>query len=115
MSSRILPLEIIPGNNAANIHLREAVKTNINVRDLRSLGQMLREVLIGKTRIPENVEWIGFYTVEMTTTRLLLRVPNPPTVVLALIASYGENQSILTHLLPQEASLIVFDSSPGLG
>jgi hypothetical protein len=29
------------------------------------LGQILREVLIGKSRVPENVEWLGFYTVMM--------------------------------------------------
>lgn len=36
-----------------------------NVRDLRSVGQILREVLIGKSHVPEKVEGLNFYTVAM--------------------------------------------------
>ncbi|CZR68460.1 uncharacterized protein PAC_18359 [Phialocephala subalpina] len=53
------------GFKLANIHLCEAVKANTNVRDLRSIGQILRDVLIGKSRVPENVEWLDFYIVMM--------------------------------------------------
>jgi hypothetical protein len=41
------------------------VKATTNVRDLQSVGQILRDVLIGKSRVPENVEWLDFYTVMM--------------------------------------------------
>jgi hypothetical protein len=39
------------------------MKANTNVRDLWLVGQILRDVLIGKSRVPENVEWLDFYTV----------------------------------------------------
>jgi len=39
------------------------VKANINVRDLRSVRQILRDVLIKKSRVPENVEWLDFYII----------------------------------------------------
>ena len=41
------------------------MKANTIVRDLRSVGQILREVLIGKSYTPENIEWLDFYTVMM--------------------------------------------------
>ncbi len=39
------------------------MKANTNIRDLRLVRQILRDVLIRKSRVPENVEWLDFYTV----------------------------------------------------
>ena len=43
-------------NNLVNIYLYKAVKANTNIRDLRSVRQILREVLIRKSCVLENVE-----------------------------------------------------------
>lgn len=38
------------------------------MRDLQSVGQILRGVLIGKNPVPANVEWLEFYTIAMKET-----------------------------------------------
>ncbi|KAL5350972.1 hypothetical protein ACLOAV_004545 [Pseudogymnoascus australis] len=53
------------GFKLANIHLCEAAGTTTNVGDLRSVGKILTDVLIGKNSVPKDVEWFRFYTVMM--------------------------------------------------
>ena len=43
-------------NNLANIYLYKAIKANTNIRDFRLIRQILKEVLIKKSHVPEKVE-----------------------------------------------------------
>ncbi|KFY01486.1 hypothetical protein O988_02708 [Pseudogymnoascus sp. VKM F-3808] len=53
------------GFKLANIHLCEAAGATTDVGDLRSVGRILTEVLIGKRSVPKDVEWFRFYTIVM--------------------------------------------------
>lgn len=52
-------------NGVANVHLCQVAQDNCDVGDLRSVGRMLKEIVEGSNRVPDNREWIGFYKVAM--------------------------------------------------
>ncbi len=41
------------------------MKANTNIRDLWLVSKILRDVLIRKSYIPENVKWFDFYIIIM--------------------------------------------------
>ena len=52
-------------NGVVNVYLCQVAQDNCDVGDLRSVGRMLKEIVEGSNRVPDNGEWIGFYNVIM--------------------------------------------------
>ena len=58
-------------NQIASIHLCETGTPHSEVEDLRSVGNILRDILVGKHQVPEKADWSDFYHRAMKELRFV--------------------------------------------
>lgn len=58
-------------NLVANIHLSADASPHSEVKDLQSVGKILRDTLVGRRQVPEAAEWSDFYHSAMKELRFV--------------------------------------------